>query len=139
MKKTTLILMTMIAALFFSGHAFAHHHAVKVAEKDSLGHYLTDTKGMTLYWFVKDSAGKSVCQGGCLKKWPAYYRPEVVAPNGINADDFGTMTRPDGSKQTTFRGYPLYYFFKDQAPGDTKGQGVKKIWYVVDPSNFPAK
>jgi predicted lipoprotein with Yx(FWY)xxD motif len=51
--------------------------------------------------------------------------------------DFGTLTRSDGKMQTTFRGYPLYYFFKDQMAGDMKGQGVKDVWYLVDPANFP--
>lgn len=139
MKKATFILFATTLALFVATTSFADHHAVKIVKKENIGNYLTDAKGMTLYWFVKDSAGQSVCKGDCLVKWPAYYRPEIAPPNGVNATDFGTITRADGAKQTTFRGYPLYYFFKDKMAGDTNGQGVKNIWYVIDPADFPVK
>ena len=49
------------------------------------------------------------------------------------------LEREDGKKQTTFRGYPLYYWAGDKAPGDTKGQGVNNVWYVIDPAKFPLK
>src|SRR3989304_1730320 len=47
--------------------------------------------------------------------------------------------RGDGKKQATFRGYPLYYWGGDKAQGDTAGQGVNNVWYVIDPANFPPK
>lgn len=137
MKKVTCIIFAATFALIFATAALADHHAVKIVKKAGVGNYLTDAKGMTLYWFVKDSAGESACMGGCLEKWPAYYRAEVAPQEGISAEDFATITRSDGQKQTTFRGYPLYYFFKDNMAGDTKGQGIKKVWYVVDPADFP--
>ena len=52
---------------------------------------------------------------------------------GVKADDFGVITRDDGKKQSTFKGMPLYYFFKDKKAGDTFGQGVNNVWYVVAP------
>ncbi len=110
-------------------------YTVMIAYKEGVGTYLVDSKGMTLYWFKKDSPGKSVCEGECLAKWPPFYVEEVVAPSPIQGD-FGVI-QAHGGKQVTFRGYPLYYFFMDKAPGDTKGQGVKGVWYVVDPFNFP--
>jgi len=119
--------------------AFADHHAVKAAKKDGIGSYFTDTKGMTLYWFKKDTVGKSACAGPCLEKWPLYFREAVKAPEGVKAEDFGTITREDGKKQTTFRGFPLYYWVNDKAAGDTLGQGVNTVWYVIDPANFPPK
>jgi alpha-glucoside transport system substrate-binding protein len=39
--------------------------------------------------------------------------------------------------QTTYKGWPLYYFVNDQAAGDTLGQGVNNVWFVIDPANFP--
>jgi predicted lipoprotein with Yx(FWY)xxD motif len=119
--------------------AFADHHAVKIAKKDTIGSYLTDTKGMALYWFKKDTVGKSACAGPCLEKWPLYFREAVKSPEGVKAEDFGTITREDGQKQTTFRGFPLYYWVNDKAAGDTLGQGVNSVWYVIDPANFPPK
>jgi predicted lipoprotein with Yx(FWY)xxD motif len=107
--------------------------------KDGVGSYLADAKGMTLYWFKKDSPGKSACAGPCVERWPIYYRDAVAAGEGTKPEDFGTITREDGKKQTTFRGYPLYYWAGDKAKGDTTGQGVNNVWYVIDPANFPPK
>jgi len=132
----------LIAAFVFlaaGGGALAMDHAVKKMTKDGVGNYLADAKGMTLYWFKKDSPGKSACAGPCVEKWPIYYRETVAAGEGTKAEDFGTITREDGMKQTTFRGYPLYYWVGDKAPGDANGQGVNNVWYVIDPGNFPPK
>jgi len=100
---------------------------------------LTDAKGMTLYIFTKDPNGKSVCDGGCAKAWPPFYASTVSVSPPLSAADFGSITRDDGSRQTTFRGWPLYYWFKDKQPGDMTGQGVGKVWYVVDPAKLAAK
>jgi len=137
MKTLISILTTFAFVLILTGPAVAMHHAVKVAQKEAIGSYLTDTEGMTLYWFTKDSVGQSACAGDCVTKWPLFYRDSIKAPEGVSAADFGTITRADGAEQTTFRGYPLYYFFKDKAAGDTLGEGVKEVWYVIDPNNFP--
>ncbi len=130
-KLSTLAIM--IVAIVGAGIAFAEHHAVKVAQKEGLGSYLTDINGMTLYNFKKDSPGKSVCEGPCIENWPLYYREKVDAKDGMAAGDFGTITRADGKKQTTYKGMPLYYFSKDAKPGDTTGQGFKDLWSVVKP------
>lgn len=139
MKKPAFVFLTAILALVCVSAASADHHSVKTVNKDGVGDYLTDAKGMTLYWFVKDQPGVSACSGGCLEKWPVYYRETVVPPEGVLATDFSTMTRADGQKQTNFRGYPLYYFFKDEKAGETKGQAANNVWYVIDPGNFPNK
>lgn len=119
--------------LLTAGVALADHHAVKVSKKDGVGSFLVDTKGMTLYYFKKDSPGKSACEGDCVAKWPLYFRESVAAKDGLKAEDFATITRADGQKQTTYKGMPLYYFAGDKNPGDTTGQGVKDVWYVVNP------
>jgi predicted lipoprotein with Yx(FWY)xxD motif len=132
----------LIAAFVFlamGGGASAMDHAVKKVTKDGVGSYLVDAKGMTLYWFKKDSPGKSACAGPCVEKWPIYFREAVAAGEGTKPEDFGTITREDGKKQTTFRGYPLYYWAGDKAKGDTTGQGNGNVWYVIDPANFPPK
>ena len=110
--------------------------SVKVMKNDKVGSYLTDAKGMTLYYFVKDAPGKSACTGACLEKWPAFKAEAVTVMEGLDGKDFDVITS-EGGKQVTFRGYPLYYFFKDAAAGDTKGQGVNDIWFVIDPAKFP--
>lgn len=127
------VVAVIIAAFVVTGVAFANHHAVKVGKKDGIGSYLTDIKGMTLYTFKKDTTGKSACEGACVDNWPLFFRETVEAKDGLAAADFGTITRTDGKKQTTYKGMPLYYFIKDAKPGDTMGQGVKDLWSVARP------
>lgn len=139
MKKIFISFMVVGMLLFGVSAVLGMHHAIKIQQKEGIGKYLTDTEGKALYWFKKDSPGKSACSGPCLEKWPIYYRETVAAPNELKAEDFGTITREDGKKQTTFRGYPLYYWMNDKDAEDTNGQGVNNVWSVVDPENFPLK
>jgi predicted lipoprotein with Yx(FWY)xxD motif len=57
----------------------------------------------------------------------------VTVPEGLNAGDFGTVTREDGKQQTNYKGSPLYYFGGDKVPGDVQGQGVGNVWFVANP------
>jgi predicted lipoprotein with Yx(FWY)xxD motif len=132
-KNAVLYAMCAVLSLAVAGVALADHHAVKLSEKAGVGKYFTDAKGMTLYIFKKDSPGKSACAGPCVAKWPLYYHEKVAVPEGLNAMDFGTITREDGSKQTTYKGLPLYYFASDKAPGDVLGHGVGDVWFVANP------
>lgn len=111
-------------------------YAAMLGTSGTLGNYLTDENGRTLYYFDKDPMNKSVCEGTCLANWPAYLANGSSTPTGVASSDFGTITRTDGSKQTTYKGYPLYYFIKDVKHGDAVGQAVNNVWYVVDPAKF---
>ncbi|AZN38683.1 plastocyanin/azurin family copper-binding protein [Paenibacillus albus] len=111
-------------------------YAAMLGTSAALGNYLTDENGRTLYYFDKDTMNKSVCEGTCLANWPAYLADGGSTPTGVASSDFGTITRADGSKQTTYKGYPLYYFIKDAAHGDANGQAVNNVWFVVDPAKF---
>ena len=133
-KGSFVIMFAMLAGLFFAANsAFADQHAVKVTKKDGVGSYLTDINGRTLYYYKKDSAGNSVCEGPCLGNWPIYYRETVDAKDGLDAKNFRNITRADGKKHTTYRGMPLYYFVGDKAAGDTIGQDFNGVWFVVAP------
>jgi len=137
MRKAIVAIILAICFVAVGVASFAAHHAVKVAKKDGVGSFITDTEGMTLYWFKNDSVGKSACKDACVEKWPLYYREKVAPKDGLTDADFGAITREDGKPQTTFRGYPLYYFAGDKAAGDTSGNKVKDVWFVIDPANFP--
>jgi len=106
---------------------------VKVGFTEEIGHYLTDGNGMTLYYFTRDMVGKSACTGDCLYNWPIFHVDEVVPAEGLVKDHFGEMIRKDGTRQTTYLGYALYYFVQDKQPGEVKGQGVNNAWFVLDP------
>jgi predicted lipoprotein with Yx(FWY)xxD motif len=125
--------LTIVAGMImFASVASAAGLNVKV--KDGIGSYLVDDKGMTLYLFKKDLPGKSACAaGGCLEKWPVFHVDGIKPADGIDASAIAVITRDDGKKQTTYKGLPLYYFIKDKAAGDTLGQGVNNVWYVVAP------
>ena len=58
---------------------------------------------------------------------------EAMAGEGVDATLLGTITRDDGSTQVTYNGWPLYYFHEDAAAGDTNGQGLGGVWFLVSP------
>jgi predicted lipoprotein with Yx(FWY)xxD motif len=106
--------------------------ALMTADTD-LGNIVVDGKGMTVYMFDKDTkgSGKSNCSGECLTAWP----PVVAESDSPTVDgvtgEVGTITRDDGTKQVTLDGWPLYYWQGDKAPGDTTGQAVQGVWWVL--------
>ncbi len=137
-KLCTFAAMFGLVALMVLPSA-AMHHEVKIADQAGIGRYLTDAEGMTLYWFAKDSVGRSACVGRCVDNWPLFHRAKVAPTDDLKAEDFDAIVREDGAMQTTFRGYPLYYFKGDAKPGDVSGNGMMDVWHVVDPDNFPPR
>ncbi|MCB9208069.1 MAG: T9SS type A sorting domain-containing protein [Ignavibacteriales bacterium] len=97
------------------------------------GEILTDLGGYTLYYFVNDAFDASVCFDQCETNWPVYYKENILPGDGLNQDDFASITRLDGSKQTTYKGWPLYYFFNDTSPGDVNGENINGVWFVAKP------
>lgn len=107
--------------------------ALSVASDPNLGNYLVAANGMTLYTYAPDQPNVSVCTGGCATAWPPYtVTGTPTAGSGVSGT-LGTYTRADGSTQLTYNGHPLYFYIKDKNPGDTTGQGVGGVWYVVQP------
>lgn len=102
----------------------------------SLGEILVDADGRTLYLFVPDAQGDSTCYDECEANWPPLVG-EVQGGDGIDSALIGTAPRTDGSVQATYDGWPLYHFAGDAASGDTNGQGLNEIWYVVSPDGAP--
>lgn len=102
----------------------------------ALGTILVDGAGRTLYLFSKDSPNTSTCTGGCLAAWPPLLGT-ATAGTGADSSLLGTLTRPDGKTQVSYKGMPLYYWAQDSAPGQTSGQGVQNVWWVVSPQGTP--
>lgn len=105
---------------------------VHSAETD-LGTILVDPDGFTLYVFTADVEGESTCYDSCANNWPAVSADTVISTD-LDASPFGSAPRTDGSDQLTINGQPLYRFAPDSNPGDTNGQGVGGVWFVVDSS-----
>ena len=110
-------------------------HAVAVTTKhEKLGTVLAaGPKRLTVYLFEADKGPHSSCSGACAAAWP----PVIGTPKAAgqtSAAKLGTITRPDGTKQVTYNGHPLYFFVKDKDDGDTYGEAVKAFgaeWYVL--------
>ncbi|HUE98678.1 MAG TPA: hypothetical protein VMN99_05450 [Anaerolineales bacterium] len=110
---------------------------VNVSEVGTFGSALVDGGGRSLYLFTNDTqnSGASTCMDDCLVEWPPLLSDgEAVAGAGVDAALLGTITRDDGTTQVTYNGWPLYYFVDDTAPGDTNGQGLGSVWFLVSPT-----
>ncbi len=106
---------------------------VQLANNTTFGKILTDAQGKSLYFFSDDVDGTSACTNGCLNNWPIFYENNLTFDDGLDATDFNTITRADGQKQTTYKGWPLYYYVTDNNSGDTFGDGVNGDWYIAKP------
>lgn len=107
---------------------------ISVAIDPALGEILVGSNGMTLYMFTKDEENKVNCSGDCLVNWPPLVtQGNPVLGEGVDEALVGTADLPDGGKIVTYNGMPLYYWVNDKEPGETTGQGVGGVWYVVSP------
>jgi predicted lipoprotein with Yx(FWY)xxD motif len=108
---------------------------VMVATDATLGKILVDGAGKTLYLYSRDEKGVSNCYDQCEARWPILRPTAGAAPTGapdINGT-LGTISRKDGTSQVTYNGIPLYYFTPDEKAGDTKGQAVGGVWWILAP------
>jgi predicted lipoprotein with Yx(FWY)xxD motif len=93
---------------------------------------VTNSAGMTLYWFAPDTSTTSKCTGSCSTYWPPVKGP-VTAGSGVTGT-LATITRSDGTTQATYDGHPLYTYVADTAPGQAKGNGLNLsggLWYEM--------
>ena len=108
---------------------------VMASGNDQLGAFVVDAAGMTLYMFDKDTPGVSNCYDDCAVKWPPLLVAEGEQPTageGVTGA-LGVTERTDGTYQVTFNDLPLYYWWEDLQPGDTLGQAVGDVWWVMAP------
>ena len=93
---------------------------------------VTNANGLTLYWFVPDTATTSKCNGSCATFWPPVKGP-ATAGAGVTGK-LATIKRADGSAQATYNGHPLYTYAGDHAPGQATGDGLNVnggVWHEV--------
>lgn len=106
---------------------------LQVVNSKPFGTILTTESGKALYFFATDANGSSNCNGPCGTVWPAYYSANATQVHGINPKDIGVITRQDGKKQNTYKGWPLYTYSNDVKHGDIKGDAIGGTWYVAKP------
>jgi len=124
-----LFVVTIAAATMVASAAFAQSAPTKIGDS-AKGKVLTNSAGMTLYTFDKDSGGKSACNGGCPTNWP----PLMATAGAKPAGDYTIITRDDGTMQWAYKGHPLYNWKNDKAPGDITGDGfLNGVWHIAQP------
>jgi predicted lipoprotein with Yx(FWY)xxD motif len=151
MKKTTcfFLLLAVTATLIIAGctqqqvqspsPSTAGQAADTIrAASSTLGTILVDARGNTLYYFANDipGSGASTCTAQCAVVWPVFSAGTIQVSSPLDAADFGTITRADGTNQTAYMGRPLYYFAGDAKPGDVNGEGFNSLWYVANVSGM---
>jgi predicted lipoprotein with Yx(FWY)xxD motif len=99
------------------------------------GNIFTDSRGFALYVHKGDTASASTpvstCTAGCIAAWPPFSVTDPSVPSDLSAADFRQYTRPDGKTQSTYKGWPLYFFGGDATPGTANGDGLAGVWFVA--------
>lgn len=116
---------------------------ISLSTSTTLGSYLTDKDGRSLYFFSTDAKDQVTCTGGCELVWPPFYLDNLSADKlgaGLTFSDFATITTTSGKKQVTYKGWPLYYYAPNvngtntaEAAGKTTGDGVGGVWFIAKP------
>lgn len=124
--------MALVALLAAPAGARSGKLVAKEVESTSLGKtVLANLKGHTLYSLSAETNGRFICTGPCLANWHPLLVPAGTKPTG--PVKLGTIKRPEGKTQVTFKGKPLYAFDGDSKPGQANGEGFKDVgtWHAV--------
>jgi predicted lipoprotein with Yx(FWY)xxD motif len=129
--KLSSIMLGAVALAALSVPALAEDYLGGAVKTMDIGgkQVLVGANDMTLYTFDKDEKGvKSNCYDKCAQNWP----PLLVPANTEVSGDFTLMDRTDtDQKIVAYEGWPLYFWVKDQKPGDTTGDMVGEVWHTA--------
>lgn len=135
-RPRSLAAMVMILAVVLAtlaGPALAKRSVhVHTAQNAQLGKKIVVTaSGRTLYTLSAEVHGRFICTGSCLSSWHPLKVPAGAKVEGVAK--LGVIKRPDGSRQATFAGRPLYTFVMDTKKGDANGEGFKDVgtWHAA--------
>jgi len=142
-RLTGLAAAALVGGLVFSaasgvGGTTQTKRVVKVEALGSGGSVLANLRGRTLYSLSVEKHGKFICTAGCLSIWHPLVVPKGVKP--IGPVTLGTVERPEGKTQVTYRGRPLYRFAQDAKTGEANGEGIKDVgtWHAAKaPTSSP--
>ena len=118
-----------------SGDATASSGSATVSSNDG---QLVDSSDAPLYSSDQEKSGKVMCTGGCTTIWLPLKAPSgnPTAGEGVSGE-LGVVKRPDGSRQVTLDGRPLYRFAEDGSDGKATGDnltdsfsGQKFTWHA---------
>jgi predicted lipoprotein with Yx(FWY)xxD motif len=104
---------------------------VLIVQRSNLGWVLAKADGTVVYTYGNDTKGGTpTCTGSCAAAWPAVTGLPKAGPADTLPGPLGTVTMPNGAKQVTYNGYPLYTF-KGAGALSTKGNGLDGEWHVI--------
>lgn len=148
-KKIKFALVALIATTFFVSCSSDNNNdttptpeakkEIGLSTSTTLGSYLSDKDGKSLYFFAADAKGQASCTGGCEAVWPPFYVDNLTADKlstGLTLSDFGTIITASSKKQLTYKGWPLYHYSPANTPeaaGKTTGDGVGGVWFIAKP------
>src|SRR6185312_11946135 len=92
---------------------------------------LVTTSGRTLYSLSAETHGRFICTHACLSTWPPLVLKHGAKPVGVRG--LSSIRRPDGRRQVTYKGKPLYRFSGDTKKGDVGGEGFRDVgtWHAA--------
>ena len=109
--------------------------SVVSTKTSSLGTFLVDGQGRTLYLWDADHGPRSTCTAACAQAWPPLTTTGAPKASGaVKSSLLGTATRADGSREVTYAGHPLYTYAGDTKPGQVTGEGSDSFgapWWTV--------
>ena len=135
-----LAIVSLAVGVAFSQAAGPSKRVAAKAKNPTLGKtVLTTIKGQTLYSLSAEKNGRFICTGSCLSVWHPLRVPSGTRPTG--PVKLGTIERPEGTTQVTYRGKPLYRFGGDTKRGDANGEGIKDVgtWHAATVPSPPAE
>ncbi len=123
----TAALVAVFAAQSGTAKSMSKQLVVRTANNPTLHKkVLVNRQGLTLYSLSVEQRGRFICTDKfCLSLWTPLVVPKDATPTG--ALHLGTVRRPDGRTQVSYRGRPVYTFTQDRKPGDVKGNGFKDV------------
>jgi len=134
-RTVALAVLLVLAAVLSTGCTQEEAITVRVSEHPTYGTILTDSAGRSLYVQARDvpNTGAIADIGELERFYPPFFAETVDSQVGIDISAFGYLTRADGRRQTTFRGWPLYYYLNDKEPGDAKSHGANNLTFLAKP------
>jgi len=104
---------------------------VLIVQKSRLGYVLALADGIVVYTYGNDKqGGQPSCTSSCAAIWPPVTGIPQTNSGETLPGTLGTISLPNGAKQITYNGLPLYYL-KSGKPLQTTGEGVDGLWHVI--------
>jgi predicted lipoprotein with Yx(FWY)xxD motif len=136
-----LIAVTASSSAFAGARHVAKAPTVQTKKIKGLGVVLVNSRGLTLYMFVRDKQKKVTCKSpSCVAAWPPLKLKKGQKPTAGGAAKkslLGSDPNPNGGRVVTYNRWPLYTYVADSKPGQATGQALDLnggLWYVLSPS-----